>query len=173
MVFHHSSPSRLKEMEWKSVVLICCDGSGGDCYCCFWGRILCFSSGWPWTHLVAQAGFKFGILLPQDYSHELPCLKENAFYRDSWFHGLYQKLNLLEVQDQSSRRKQEKYKPGIVIHTCNPSTLKAQAGGSIVTNQPRPHRDILSINSQIKKERIILMPCDDNAYISHFTLTQQ
>jgi hypothetical protein len=33
---------------------------------------------------------------------------------------------------------------GIVVHTCNPSTKKAEAGESQVPSQPQLHRKILS-----------------------------
>jgi hypothetical protein len=36
------------------------------------------------------------------------------------------------------------HRPGMVVHDCNPSIQKSEAGGSRVLGQPRLHKEILS-----------------------------
>jgi hypothetical protein len=56
------------------------------------------------------------------------------------------------VQSPVPRKEKESIgKPGVVIHACNPSAQKAEAGGWQVQGQSGPHSATLSLRKKKKK----------------------
>jgi hypothetical protein len=47
----------------------------------------------------------------------------------------------------------------VVAYTCNPITLKAEAGGPRVQDQPGLHNEILSQKNKKKTGEVVVKPC--------------